>query len=195
MGVCPVREDTEMLAAAAAEEAPGRALDLGTGTGYVAVYLALRGFEVDAVDVSPRAIAAARANAERNGVAVRLSSSSLFSAATGTYDVIASNPPQRERETELSRLVTSTLLRSLTISTFLMRTLSPLLEPRRLGFLEQIASGALDRLRPGGRILLVISPTETAHLLASLPRLRLHDRRPVRTIPGFEVAIFTRASQ
>ena len=45
IGVCPVREDTEMLAAAAAEKAPGRALDLGTGTGYVAVYLALRGFD------------------------------------------------------------------------------------------------------------------------------------------------------
>jgi methylase of polypeptide subunit release factors len=74
MGVCGVRNDTRVLAeAAAANPGPGRALDLGTGTGYVGLYLAQRGWQVDAVDVSPRAVELAQANAERNGLAARSS--------------------------------------------------------------------------------------------------------------------------
>ena len=47
VGVCGVRDDTRTLAAAAAaSDAPGRALDLGAGTGYVGVYLAQRGWDV-----------------------------------------------------------------------------------------------------------------------------------------------------
>lgn len=42
---------------------PGRALDLGCGTGTNAIYLAWRGFEVTAIDVSIRAIALARRKA------------------------------------------------------------------------------------------------------------------------------------
>jgi methylase of polypeptide subunit release factors len=42
---------------------PGRALELGCGTGMNAVYLALRGFAVTAIDLSPRAIRAARRRA------------------------------------------------------------------------------------------------------------------------------------
>ena len=43
VGVCGVRDDTRVLAEVAAAAAPpGRALDLGTGTGYVGLYLAQR---------------------------------------------------------------------------------------------------------------------------------------------------------
>ncbi|HEC08235.1 MAG TPA: class I SAM-dependent methyltransferase [Acidimicrobiales bacterium] len=50
----------------------GRALDVACGQGAQAVWLALRGLEVVAVDISPRALAAARALAERHGVADRV---------------------------------------------------------------------------------------------------------------------------
>jgi SAM-dependent methyltransferase len=49
----------------------GRALELACGGGRAAVWLALRGLEVRAVDVSPVAVAAARALAARHGVAGR----------------------------------------------------------------------------------------------------------------------------
>jgi 2-polyprenyl-3-methyl-5-hydroxy-6-metoxy-1,4-benzoquinol methylase len=42
---------------------PGRALDLGCGTGDNAVFLARHGFNVTAVDFAPAAIAAGRAKA------------------------------------------------------------------------------------------------------------------------------------
>jgi cyclopropane fatty-acyl-phospholipid synthase-like methyltransferase len=51
---------------------PGRALDLGCGTGTNAIYLARAGFEVVGVDFSPKAIAAARAKARRANIAMDL---------------------------------------------------------------------------------------------------------------------------
>ncbi|MEV7806859.1 class I SAM-dependent methyltransferase [Microbispora sp. NPDC088329] len=51
---------------------PGRALELGCGTGTNAVYLARHGWEVVAVDLVERAIEQAREKAEAAGVAVRL---------------------------------------------------------------------------------------------------------------------------
>lgn len=42
-----------------------RALDLGTGTGVTAFFLETLGFEVDAIDVAPKAIEMAKANAEK----------------------------------------------------------------------------------------------------------------------------------
>lgn len=50
---------------------PGRALDLGCGTGTNAVALAQRGWEVTAVDFSARALGAARSKAARASVTVR----------------------------------------------------------------------------------------------------------------------------
>lgn len=51
--------------------APGRALELGCGTGTNAVYLAQSGFDVTAIDVAPTALAMARQKAAKAGVNVR----------------------------------------------------------------------------------------------------------------------------
>jgi len=51
--------------------APGRALDLGCGTGTNAVYLARHGWEVTAIDAVGRALRAARRKAEAAGVSPR----------------------------------------------------------------------------------------------------------------------------
>ncbi|MEU8625124.1 class I SAM-dependent methyltransferase [Streptomyces sp. NPDC048669] len=57
---------------------PGRALDLGCGPGRNALYLASMGFEVDAVDLSPAAIAWAGSRAEEAGVDVRFRCGDAF---------------------------------------------------------------------------------------------------------------------
>ena len=49
-----------------------RALDVGTGSGVLAIFAALRGYRVDAVDINPTAIAAAMENAEANEVADKI---------------------------------------------------------------------------------------------------------------------------
>lgn len=50
----------------------GRALEVAAGEGQAAVWLAERGLEVDAVDISPRGLAKARALAESRGVSRRV---------------------------------------------------------------------------------------------------------------------------
>jgi SAM-dependent methyltransferase len=51
--------------------APGRALDLGCGTGTDTIYLATHGWDVTAIDMVPKAIATARRNTAAAGVAPR----------------------------------------------------------------------------------------------------------------------------
>jgi release factor glutamine methyltransferase len=72
-----------------------RALDLCTGSGALAVAAARGGAsEVVAVDVSRRAVAAARLNAALNRVRVRVLRGSLFAPVRGErFDAIVSNPP------------------------------------------------------------------------------------------------------
>jgi release factor glutamine methyltransferase len=172
LGVVDAHADSALLAEVAAELArAGRALDLGTGSGYVAIALARRGLRVDAVDVSPRALALARRNAAANGVAVRIFSSDWFAAVTDTYDVIACNPPMRAGETERSRLVTATLRRFPALAYPLHRLTQPWLEPGRAGLLTAIVAGARRHLAEGGLLLLVISPRERRELLARTPGL------------------------
>ena len=97
-GVLIPRADTEILVEKAlAWMKPGaRVLDIGTGSGAIAVSLAKLGrqAQVTAVDVSDRALEIARRNAERNEAAVEFVKSDCFSALKGRkYDMIVSNPP------------------------------------------------------------------------------------------------------
>lgn len=93
------RPDTETLidAALALMPAQARLLDLGTGTGAIAITLLAERHGVSgmAVDVSEAALAVAHENAARLGVADRLTlvQGSWFSPASGPFDIIASNPP------------------------------------------------------------------------------------------------------
>ena len=97
-GVLIPRADTEILVEKALElMRPGACvLDIGTGSGAIAISLAKLGksARVTAVDVSDKALEIARKNAESNGVNVEFIKSDCFSALNGRkYDMIVSNPP------------------------------------------------------------------------------------------------------
>ncbi|MES2077175.1 MAG: peptide chain release factor N(5)-glutamine methyltransferase [Pseudomonadota bacterium] len=96
------RPDTELLVELALERLPagGRLLDMGTGSGAIAVALAhsRRDAAVTALDVSTEALAVAGRNAASNGVALRLLHSDWYAALQGdhgdeVFDLIVSNPP------------------------------------------------------------------------------------------------------
>ncbi|WP_110641289.1 peptide chain release factor N(5)-glutamine methyltransferase [Salinicola sp. CPA57] len=94
------RPDTERLVEVALESAPmpkGELLDLGTGTGAIALAFASErpGWRVTGVDVSTDAVALAQSNAERLAIAnARFLKSDWFSALSGRrFDLIVSNPP------------------------------------------------------------------------------------------------------
>ncbi|MEU1122623.1 class I SAM-dependent methyltransferase [Streptomyces sp. NPDC005899] len=69
---------------------PGRALDLGCGPGRNALYLASRGFRVDAVDLSPGAVAWAGERAREAGADIRFHCGDAFAEGMpgGPYDLI-----------------------------------------------------------------------------------------------------------
>ena len=92
------RHDTEVLVAEAVKRAGegGRILDIGLGSGCIAVSLAkaLPRAEVMGVEASPEALALAEKNIEANAVRVTLFEGSLFEPFTGQrFDLIISNPP------------------------------------------------------------------------------------------------------
>ncbi|KQW63677.1 peptide chain release factor N(5)-glutamine methyltransferase [Variovorax sp. Root411] len=93
------RPDTETLVEWALQclegHAAPRVLDLGTGSGAIALALqhARRDAQVDAVDASADALAVAQANAQRLGLPVCFTEASWLDGAGSGYTVIASNPP------------------------------------------------------------------------------------------------------
>ncbi|NNG25070.1 peptide chain release factor N(5)-glutamine methyltransferase [Telluria aromaticivorans] len=97
-GVLIPRPDTELIVELALERLPpqGRMLDMGTGSGAIAVACAhtRKDAAVSALDLSDDALAIARDNAAANAAAVRFLRSDWFTAVTGEqFELIASNPP------------------------------------------------------------------------------------------------------
>lgn len=94
-GVYPPQHDTHILMRAIRREdiGPGTdVLDLGTGSGALAVCAARMGARVTAVDVSRRAVLCARTNAVLSGRRITVRRRDL-SAPGLRYDLVVSNPP------------------------------------------------------------------------------------------------------
>lgn len=157
------RNDTETLCEQALARMRGRerVLDLCTGTGALAIAIALRfpGAQVTAADISADALAVARKNIADTGARVTLRQGDLFAAVAGErFDIIVSNPPYITAEE--------------------MADLQP--EVRRepalalyggsdgLDFYRRIAREAPDYLSPGGWLLLEIGSAQAEAVSALL---------------------------
>jgi release factor glutamine methyltransferase len=76
-----------------------RFLDMGTGSGPIAVLAAAAGAVVTAADINPHAVALARENLRRNNLAGEVLESDVFSALEGrTFDIACFNIPFYEGE-------------------------------------------------------------------------------------------------
>lgn len=74
-------------------------LDVGTGSGLLALLAARRGASVTAFDINPLAVKAARQNAEANGLSLCVWESDLFDHVPAqTFDYILANPPYYPRQ-------------------------------------------------------------------------------------------------
>ncbi|MFV0679705.1 peptide chain release factor N(5)-glutamine methyltransferase [Ottowia sp.] len=174
------RDDTETLVDWALDLLPAdglaRALDLGTGSGAIALALAAQRpqAEVWAVDTSADALTVARANAHRLGLNVQWLHGDWFSPTAGQrFDVIASNPPYiAQGDPHLPALVH---------------------EPQQalvsgadgLDDIRRIVQGAPPHLAPGGWLLLEHGWHQAAavrHLLAAAGFTQVQSRRDLNDV-------------
>lgn len=158
------RPETETLVAEAlAGPAPARLLDLGTGSGILAVTLLAEWAQSEALgsDLSPEALIVARANAEDHGVADRLTliEADWFCGIDAGFDLIVSNPPYIAAS-EIAGLDPEVREHDPEIA------LTP--GGDGLDAYRAIAAGARARLAPGGRLLVEIGPTQGAEVAALL---------------------------
>ncbi|MFT4892836.1 MAG: release factor glutamine methyltransferase [Candidatus Nanohaloarchaea archaeon] len=70
-----------------------KVLDMGTGSGILAIETAEKGGEVTAVDINPEAVEKIRSKAEEKGVEIEIRQSDLFENVEDKFDLITFNPP------------------------------------------------------------------------------------------------------
>lgn len=138
------------------ESGPFLALDLGTGSGCIAVALAKNCAELNvlAVDCSENALKVARSNAEKHGVAERVEfrCSDLFEQVPDekTLDLLVSNPPYIKRA-EYDALEGT------------VRNYEPrgalLAGERGTEIVEKIVELGPKRVKSGGKVLIEICPS------------------------------------
>lgn len=169
-GVLIPRPETEELCRMIKAERDGktgqRILDIGTGSGCIAVTLSLEmpGNEVSAFDVSREALSVARENASLLGARVEFKKQDILAAEpqSGAWDVIVSNPPYiRESERK-------TMNRNVTEHEPELALFVPDADP--LMFYRAICRYAAGSLRSGGMLYFEINEafgSETANMMRS----------------------------
>lgn len=141
---------------------PCSVLDIGTGSGCIAVSMALMGHHVTALDISDTALRIARENAQAHHIDIDFRKEDILhpSVTRQHWDVIVSNPPyicQKEAE-----LMDSNVLDYEPHLALFVPDNDPLL------FYRAIAEYATEHLKSSGRLYFEINesyPKETATLL------------------------------
>lgn len=130
-----------------------RVLDIGTGSGCIAISLAknLKDPEVTAWDISEGALRVAARNCRRNGVDLRLEQKDILqlSSSDRQFDIIVSNPPYIA-EKEKAAMEANVLEWEPGLALFVP-------DEKPLLFYRKISELGLEMLKPGGRLFFEIN--------------------------------------
>lgn len=173
-----VNTDAVLLAALTDVNGPADILEIGTGTGIIALMLAQKYpfAGIDAVEIDEGAASAARLNFENSSFADRLrlirsSFQEHFKESRKKYDLIISNPPYF-----INSLRSGNAARELARHT-------------DAGFFENLLEGTATRLNDGGSLWLIL-PYDTAELITGLldkvSSLGVQRQISIHSFPGHE---------
>ncbi len=122
-------------------------LDMGCGSGVVGIYAARKGAAVTAADISAKAVSETAANAERNGVKLRVIRGNLFERVPGRFARIAYNAPYvrlTKSGVEDKRTRDRTRLSRLRTVTKFLRELRAHLDDEGIGYLVVSSASPVD---------------------------------------------------
>jgi release factor glutamine methyltransferase len=179
-------ELVERIIQSAVTDHPLTILDVGTGSGVIALTLAAQfpEAEVNAVDISDDALALARENAARLDLQdrVRFAKGNLLTEVEGAFDLIVANLPYVATgdRPALSREV----LHDPAVAVFAGE--------RGDELVRELISAARDRLRPGGMLALEIGIGQADDLAALLAEKNYHDIASIRDYCGVTRFLFGR---
>ena len=181
--------DAALKAISSAAESPAaRVLDLGTGSGCIAIAIAAnaKAALVDATDLCPQALGVARRNAALHGVLerIRFFEGDLYGAlppAAEGYDVIVSNPPYVSAS-EYSRLMPDVRLHEPQAALLDVRSSTQ----DGLGFYRDLAQGASCRLRPSGVLAVEVGAGQAGAVREILASAGWLHRETIRDLGGVE---------
>lgn len=168
----------ELVLALPGDRAGARMLDVGTGSGVIAVTLALErpGATVAAIDKSPDALALAAANAEKLGARVSFSQGDLLPADDSPFDVIVANLPYipSSEIPALSREVRHDPIAALDGGA------------DGLDLVRRLLEAAPRRMKPAARMLLEIGHDQAARVAETFARNGYTDISVTRDLQGVE---------
>lgn len=157
------RKETELVAQKAIdivhERGAASVLDMCTGSGCIAIAVATETkAQVEACDISEKALVVARRNALAHGAAVRFFTSDMFSRVSRVYDVIVCNPPY----------ISDAEYQTLSEDVRLFEPQLALTAGDGLAYYRQIAREAAQHMTEGGALVLEIGARQGGGVSALL---------------------------
>ncbi|MBI4439047.1 methyltransferase [Candidatus Woesearchaeota archaeon] len=158
MAVYNPAEDSYLLLEAVKEHAVGDVLEVGTGTGILAIAAAKKeGVKsATATDISDAALHAARTNAASEGIRIKFRRADLFEGIRGQFDTIIFNPPYLPQDKGIEDRA---------------------IYGGRKGYetVERFIRASSNFLKPDGRIILVASSLTTNHAVERIIKDNCYD--------------------
>ena len=177
IGVSSVDKDSKLIAKHAGRLKFRSALDIGTGTGFIAIYLKKLGFNCQGVDINPKAIDLAIKNAAKNNVKINFYISDLFHNVKGKFDLIIFNPPFGNMKSSFfSRyleIIKSFFPRN---KTLISRIVFQLIKKQRKKLINRFLNGLSSFLEKNGKVIIILRE----------PELELITNFPFKIIDGYE---------
>ena len=185
----PRPETAELVAQIVADTHPGaKILDVGTGSGAIAVALAksIEGAKVTAVDISDVALEIAAENAERNGVNIAFYKADALGdmSSLGEFDIIVSNPPYIP-QSDVVRMARN-------VVDYEPHTALFVADDDALCFYRSIAQNGVKMLRMGGALYFEIYEQFGEQIRQMLEQMGYNDIVVAKDVFGKERMVWSR---